>query len=274
MVETSVIIPTYNRLPFLKEAVASVFEQSYQDFELIVVDDGSTDATKAFAAPLGKRIKYLYQENKGPSSARNRGVGEAIGTFITFLDSDDLWQRNKLEVEVRYMKAHPEALICYSDEIWLRRGRRVNPRKKHQKYSGWIFEHCLPLCIVSPSSVLMRREFFDLVGVFDENLPACEDYDLWLRASLHLPFHYIPQRLTIKRGGHADQLSSHWGLDRYRIQSLQKLLKSSLLSEKQRHLVVNKLKEKLRIVQEGCHKRGKLEEAESYGQLLRRIDAP
>ncbi|MFQ5865343.1 MAG: glycosyltransferase [bacterium] len=267
MSETSVIIPTYNRLPFLKEAVESVLNQSYRNLELILVDDGSTDGTKDFAAKLGNRIKYVYKKNGGPSSARNRGIREAGGRFITFLDSDDLWHKDKLKVEIEFMQSHPEAMVCYTDEVWIRRGVRVNQRKKHRKYSGWIFEHCVPLCIVSPSSVLMRREFFDEVGYFDESLPVCEDYDLWLRASLRFPFHFIPQKLIIKRGGYSEQLSAQWGSDRYRVQALLKLLEKEELTFEQRKLVVDKLIAKCRILEQGFRKHGKGEEADFYFQI-------
>jgi glycosyltransferase involved in cell wall biosynthesis len=271
MIETSIIIPTYNRLSFLKEAVESVLNQTYQDFELILVDDGSTDGTKEFAAGLSSRLKYVYQENSGPSAARNRGISESHGEFITFLDSDDLWLENKLQVEIDFLKANREAMVCYTDEIWIRKGVRVNPKNKHRKYSGWIFEQCLPLCIVSPSSVLMKREFFESVGYFDETLPACEDYDLWLRAALKLPFHFIPRKLIMKRGGHADQLSTQWGLDRYRVQALLKLLENEELDESQHKWVVEKVIEKAAILEQGFRKHGKEEEADFYKTLTKKF---
>lgn len=270
MIETSVIIPTYNRLPFLKEAIESVQNQTYRDFEIIVVDDGSTDKTGQWITHLAEPIKYIYQENRGVSLARNVGINAAYGNYITFLDSDDLWQKNKLASEIDFMKSNPEALVCYTDEIWIRRRVRVNPRKRHRKYSGWIFEHCVPLCIVSPSSVLMRRKFFDIVGVFDEGLPACEDYDLWLRASLRVPFHFIPQKLIVKRGGRSDQLSSQWGLDKYRVQALLKLLEDAALNSKQRELVVSTIREKCRVLEQGFRKRGKSDEAEFYRGICER----
>lgn len=271
MIETSVIIPTHNRLPFLREAVASVLEQTYRDFELIIVDDGSTDGTRACVAGLDAPVRHVYKRQGGPSSARNRGVREARGAYIAFLDSDDLWHPEKLAVQMRFMNTHPEAVICYTDEIWIRRGRRINPKKKHSKHSGWIFERCLPLCIVSPSSVLMRRRFFDEVGLFDETLPACEDYDLWLRAALRFPFHFIPEKLITKRGGHPDQLSAGWGLDRYRVQALLKLLEKEPLSERQRALTRQILIKKCRILEQGFHKRGKRLEAEFYWQIRREV---
>ena len=267
MVAVSVIIPTFNRLSYLKEAVESVFNQSYQHFELILVDDGSNDDTKNFVKELGTRVKYFYQKNKGVSSTRNQGILEAQGRYITFLDSDDLWLKNKLEVQEDFMESHEDVMVCYTDEIWIRKGVRVNPKKKHKKHSGWIFEHCLPLCIVSPSSVFMRRDFFNHVGNFDEELPACEDYDLWLRASLKMFFHFIPERLIVKRGGHPDQLSAMWGLDRFRIQSLIKLLENETLNSNQRELVVKKIKEKAEILEQGFRKRNKQEEADIYKKV-------
>lgn len=267
MIETSIIIPTFNRLAFLKEAVSSIFEQTHQKFEVLVVDDGSTDGTKEFIQNLDDRIAYLWQENLGPGAARNHGIREAQGKYVTFLDSDDLWLKDKLKVQIDFMESNPEALICYTDEIWIRCGRRVNPKKKHRKHGGWIFEHCLPLCIVSPSSVLMKAEFFHQVGVFDEGLPACEDYDLWLRASLKFPFHFIPQPLIVKRGGRPDQLSAQWGLDRYRVQALLKLLAQEDLRESQQSLVQEKVVEKCGILEQGFSKRGKKAETDTYRRL-------
>lgn len=264
--EISVIIPTYNRLDFLKEAVKSVQEQSYLNFELIVVDDGSTDGTSEFLE--NAVVKSIIQENRGVSVARNAGIRVAKGKYITFLDSDDSWQKNKLQRQVEFMTTHTDAMVCYTDEIWIRKGVRVNPKKKHGKHSGWIFEKCLPLCIVSPSSAFMRKEFFEEIGLFDESLPACEDYDLWLRASLQFEFHYIPEKLIIKRGGHPGQLSANWGLDVYRVQALQKLLTNPRLTVKLRKQVVAQILEKCKILEQGFRKRGKDVEADNFRNLL------
>lgn len=267
MPETSVIIPTYNRLLFLKEAVKSVFTQTYTDFELIIIDDGSSDETRSWIVSVEAPLQYVFQENWGPGAARNRGIKAASGEFITFLDSDDLWLKNKLEVQIDFMHRKPEEIVCYTDEIWIRRGVKVNPKQKHQKYSGWIFDKCLPLCIVSPSSVLMRRAFFDKVGGFDEDLPACEDYDLWLRAALRVPFHFIDEKLIVKRGGHDDQLSAQWGLDRYRVQALLNLLPDPYLRYRTKRLVIERILELCHILELGFRKRGKDKEADYYQNL-------
>lgn len=261
MPRVSVIIPTYNRAGMVGEAIDSVLSQSFDDFELMVIDDGSTDGTEEIISAYLPRITYLYQSHRGVSAARNRGIAAARGTYICFLDSDDLWLKEKLSFQMRFMASHPESLICYTDEIWIRKGIRVNPMKKHRKYSGMIFEQCLPLCIVSPSSVLIARTLLEKVGVFDETLEVCEDYDLWLRIAARYPVDFIDIPLIIKRGGHADQLSRTWdGQDRFRIRALARLLEGNFLSPRQRVLAWRELLRKCEIYGRGCMKRGKVEE--------------
>lgn len=256
MPSVSVIIPTYNRCDFVREAMASVLAQTFQDFELIVVDDGSTDGTADIVREF-PRTHYLLQENRGVSAARNAGVAVSRGELIAFLDSDDLWQPQKLATQVAFFAARPDAHICQTEEVWLRNGVRVNPRNKHRKPSGDIFAASLQLCLVSPSAVMMRRELFDHVGGFDEELLACEDYDLWLRISASEPVHLIAEALVIKRGGHADQLSHRfWGMDRFRVAALRKLLATGGLTLMQRQQVEAVLAEKCRILAQGAKKRG------------------
>ena len=226
----SVIIPTYNRGWTIKEAIDSVLAQSFIDFELIVVDDGSTDDTSEILDSYRDDIKVLSQENNGVSAARNRGVATASGIFIAFLDSDDLWLPEKLSSQVDFFNSNPDALICQTEEIWVRNNMRVNPKKRHKKPWGMIFEPSLDLCLVSPSAVMIRRSLFEEVGVFDETLPACEDYDLWLRISCRYPVFLIDTPLIIKRGGHFDQLSASSGLDKFRIKSIKKIIERNLLS--------------------------------------------
>jgi len=263
MPNISVIIPTYNRAGMVKEAIESVLAQGYADRELIVVDDGSTDETERVVSSFAPRLTYIYQDHQGVSAARNRGIVHARGEYLAFLDSDDLWLEDKLYRQMRFMESHPEALICYTDEIWIRRGVRVNPMKKHRKYSGMIFPHCLPLCIISPSSALFARRLLDEVGMFDETLTVCEDYDLWLRIAARYPIHFIDMPLIVKRGGHADQLSRKWvGQDRFRIEALVKLLQREPLSAHQRELAVSELVKKCSIYGNGCIKRGRCAEGE------------
>lgn len=265
--QVSVIIPTYNRGWVIKEAIDSVLAQDYTEFELIVVDDGSTDHTSDVLDSYRNDIKVLSQKNKGVSAARNRGIAEASGKFIAFLDSDDLWLSQKLSVQIEFFNQTPDALICQTEEVWVRNGLRVNPRKRHKKPSGMIFKPSLELCLVSPSAVMIQRNLLDRVGEFDENLPACEDYDLWLRISCRFPVHLIDAPLIIKRGGHDDQLSSRAGLDKFRIKAIEKIIKSGLLSNDQHRAAVNTLKKKCAIYSAGCRKRGREEEAKYYKKL-------
>lgn len=261
----SVVIPTYNRARLVMEAVDSVLEQSFRDFELVVIDDGSTDGTAERLAPYGDRIRLCRQENRGASAARNAGIRRARGRYICFLDSDDLWLKDKLQAQMDLVVRDPLVKVCHTEEIWIRRGVRVNPMKKHRKYSGWILEKMLPLCIVSLSSVLIAREVFDQVGLFDESLPACEDYDLWLRIGRRYPIILIDRPLMVKRGGHADQLSrTYWGLDRYRVQALQKLLAHDDLEDHIRRAAIDCLRSKCQILANGCQKRGKVQEAREF----------
>jgi len=268
----SVVIPAFNRWRLLAEAIDSVLAQSYRDFELIVVDDGSTDATASELAKLASRLQFFVTERRGVSAARNLGVSQSRGYYIAFLDSDDLWLNSKLERQTRFMDEHPEFHICQTDEIWIRNGVRVNPRAVHQKPSGDIFSSSLELCLVSPSAVMMTKALFDRTGGFDEAFPVCEDYDLWLRISAQHQVPLIPDRLTIKRGGHADQLSrSIWGMDRYRILALQKVLRSDL-DRSQEAAVLKMLRHKVAIVAAGARKRGREQEAQNLEAIVTELE--
>ncbi len=270
----SVIIPTYNRGWILREAIDSVLAQEFTDYELIVVDDGSTDDTREILDIYGRQITVLRQSNQGVSAARNRGIAASRAQLIAFLDSDDLWLPQKLTRQVRFFKSNPDALIAQTEEIWVRNGVRVNPKKRHQKYSGLIFEPSLALCLVSPSAVMIRKSLFDIVGLFNERLPACEDYDLWLRVSHRYPVYLIDEPLIIKRGGHADQLSKSAGLDKYRIQSLSALIENERLTASQNRAALQMLKEKCAIFANGCRKRGREDEATYYLELAGKYRMP
>lgn len=267
----SVIIPTFNRCEWVREAIDSVLAQTFQTVELIVVDDGSTDKTYDMLMTCGDSIKVIRQSNRGVSAARNQGIVQSTGQYIALLDSDDLWLPRKIEIQVDFFLTNPEALICQTDEIWIRNGVRVNPGKRHQKPSGMIFEPSLALCLVSPSAVMMNRSLFDRVGLFNESFPACEDYDMWLRIGCRYPIHLIPDKLVIKRGGHVDQLSRLPLLDSYRIQSIRDIMNSGHLDSVQYRAAASMLIQKCRIYADGCQKRGRLEEAVFYNNLIERV---
>ncbi len=260
----SVVVPTFNRASQVGQALDSVLAQDYLQRELIVVDDGSTDHTPRILAAYGERIQVIRQGNRGVSAARNQGILAARGDFIALLDSDDYWLPGKLSSQVAFFQQHPSLQFCQTEEIWIRNGRRVNPKRRHRKFAGMIFEKSLPLCLISPSAVLLRRSLLDEVGLFDETLPACEDYDLWLRITWKYPVGLIDSPLVVKRGGHADQLSAMPELDKYRIQAILKILRQGCLSPAQESAAKAVLAEKCRIYAAGCRKRGRIEEADHY----------
>lgn len=263
----SVILPTFNRAWSLRIAIESVLRQNHPNFELIIVDDGSTDETEPILAEYRGRIRAIRQKNRGVSAARNRGIEEARGRLIAFLDSDDRWLPGKLTAQAAFFADHPDALICQTEERWIRRGVHVNPRRRHQKRSGMIFIPSLELCLISPSAVMIRRKLLDRVGLFDESLPACEDYDLWLRVTRDHPVHLIETPYIEKHGGHADQLSGMAGLDRYRVRAIRKLLDKGGLSPDQERAARRVLAEKCRIYAAGCRKRGRGAEADRFLEI-------
>src|SRR3990167_6847794 len=224
MPDISVIIPTFNRKILLERALRSVLAQKRASFEILVADDGSSDGTAAFLREEFPAIQVLsWRENHGPSYARNRAVEAAAGHWITFLDSDDEWLPSKLNAQADFFKAHPDMRICQTEEIWIRNGVRVNPMKNHRNAGGNIFENGLPLCVISPSAVMLQKTLFEETGGFDEALPACEDYDLWLRIAAEYPVGLIPKPHVVKYGGHADQRSREFpAMDRFRIYALKK----------------------------------------------------
>ena len=269
----SVIVPTYNRAHQLPRTLDSILCQSCSPKEIIVVDDGSTDETLALMTSEYPEIVFIQQQNTGVSSARNVGIKRASGDWIAFLDSDDEWLPEKLEIQMKALYENPEIKICHTNEIWIRNGKRVNPKKKHEKFGGWIFQKCLPLCCISPSSVIIHKSIFKEIGLFDYSLPVCEDYDLWLRITARNPVLYIEEPFLIKYGGHEDQLSKkYWGMDRFRIKSLEKIIASRVLSELDENAAKKMLMEKIYIFIQGAQKRGNIKEVkkfkEQYSEFL------
>lgn len=262
----SVVIPTYNRRGFLESAIDSVLSQSFREFELIVVDDGSTDDTIDLLRRYGDSLVFLQQENRGPSAARNLGIEVSCGDLVAFLDSDDRWHPDKLFIQVEVMAEEPGYLISHTGEVWYRNGELLRQKKKHEKLPGYIFGRSLSMCMVSMSTVIARRELFNHIGYFDEELPCCEDYDFWLRSSLRYPFLLVDQPLTFKEGGREDQVSVIYrvGMDRFRIQSIVNLLEKEALSEAQSEQTLTELRKKCRIYGKGCIKWGREEEGRRY----------
>jgi len=268
MINISVIIPSFNRRELLERALNSVYQQTLSADEVIVIDDGSDDETRAFIQEFFPQVDYIYQENQGVSVARNTGINQAQGQWLAFLDSDDEWLPEKLATQMQALK-ESQHLVCHTEEIWIRNGVRVNQKNKHQKTGGWIFKQCLPLCAMSPSSIIIQRDVFESVGLFNPDLPACEDYDLWLKIAARFPVTFVSEPQIKKYGGHQDQLSQkYWGMDRFRIVALKAIIETGGLSEENRSAAIQMLLKKAKVYQKGALKRGKDQEVAHYQQLI------
>lgn len=266
----SVVIPTYNRADCLERSIRSVLTQTFHDFELIVVDDGSTDETPAILRKFAHALRPLFQPHRGVSAARNRGIREARGRLLAFLDSDDEWLPEKLSRQVALFNPERPLFICHTNEIWMRNGTLVPQKAIHRKQGGAFFPRALARCLISPSSVMLSRELLDQVGWFDESLPAAEDYDLWLRITAFHEVMFVPEPLIIKYGDREDQLSRIIpAIDRFRIRAIEKILADPRLRPDYRAAAVREIIRKCRIVAHGCTKRGKEQEAEAYRERAR-----
>lgn len=263
----TVIIPTYNRYDVLKRALNSVLQQSYPPYEIIIVDDGSSDETALIKEEFPE-IKYIYKENGGVSSARNLGIKNAVSEWIAFLDSDDEWHEDKLKEQVQFHKENRDILISYTDEEWVRNGVTVKVPKKFCKYGGEVFEESLSHCIIAPSATLIHTKLLDEIGDFDENLEVCEDYDLWLRVALKHKIGLVDKKLITKYGGDKDQLSmKHWGMDRFRVRALEKLYNANMEHPKSEKIVTSLL-QKYKLLLKGAIKYDKISDINLYKEKI------
>ena len=248
--KVSVVIPTYNRIAYLGRAITSVLKQSYPVNEIIVIDNGSTDQTLSFIKKNFTRIKIITEKKRGVSFARNLGIKNCKYNWIAFLDSDDEWITDKIEKQFVLLKeSNFKYQFIHTNEIWIKNGILKNQKKKHLKKGGYIFEDCLDICKISPSSVLIKKELFDRYGLFDNKFKVCEDYELWLRIASKIKIGYLDKPLIKKYGGHKDQLSNkYWGIDRYRVKALEKVLINDNLKGQQKLKVLEYLLNKINII--------------------------
>ncbi len=269
LLNISVVIPVYNRPDLLNRALSSVSKQTTQADEVLVVDDGSSSSPDLSDFHEDLEIHCLRREkNLGVSAARNWGIQQARGKWIALLDSDDEWEPEKLEKQMRYIDQNPQLLAIHTLEKWIRRGNEVIPPAYLDKSNNRLWERSLKNCLICPSSVLLHRTVFESVGWFDESLPVCEDYDFWLRLLLNHPVGLTEEKLVRKHGGHSDQLSTTtWGMDRFRIKALEKILKRSDLTDQQRKQALDVMVEKCSVLEQGSIKREKYQAAQKYGDL-------
>ena len=266
----SIVIPTFNRIGSLPRALDSALNQTYQPSEIIVVDNGSSDGTTKLLRERYPSIRLLIEKKLGVSAARNKGIKHSKFQWIALLDSDDAWDTTKLEKQKNALASSLDHFrLVHTDEIWIRNGNKFNQMKKHQKFGGDIFNNCLSLCCISPSSVLINKNIFKEVGYFDESLPVCEDYDLWLKICSQEKILFINQKLTLKYGGHKDQLSkTYWGMDRFRVKSLENLILNYKLKPDQKINAIKTIVKKLKIIVNGAYKRNNSSIINKYEEKL------
>lgn len=264
----SVVIPSFNREKLLGRALASVRGQSLQPQEIIVVDDGSKPGTLEKLKDVYSEVLWLHQHNQGVAAARNLGIRKSKQPWIALLDSDDEWEPEKLKLQMQFIHQYKDIRAVHTGEKWIRSGNEVIPPAYLDKSAELLWERSLANCLICPSSALLHRSVFNEIGYFDEKLLACEDYDFWLRLLIQMPIGLVEQKMVLKHGGHSDQLSTTtWGMDRFRVQALQKLLDRKDIEENRRTLLRETLIRKCKILEQGAHKRNKQEEAISYAKL-------
>lgn len=273
----SVIIPTFNRASYLKRAIHSVISQSYKNWDLWVIDDGSIDETRSWILscisndPSFARVNYVRSKNFGVSHARNLGIQLSRGQWLAFLDSDDEWLDCKLAIQMQFAKENSLKII-HSDEIWIRRGIRVNPHKKHFKSGGRVFKRSVDLCCMSPSATAIHRDLLLSEGLFREDYPVCEDYDLWLRLTSKFDVGFVDKALIKKYGGHEDQLShQYFAMDYWRIKSLMSLKESPHINEDERNHLKQSLIDRTTLLLKGYEKHNNMVHYEEVKQIKLRI---
>jgi len=261
MAKISIIIPTYNYAQYICEAIESVLNQTYKDFEIIVVDDGSTDNTKEVIKPYLNKIKYIYQQNSGPSSARNRGIKEAKGEYIAFLDADDIWLPQKLELQIKFMEKEKEVGLIFSDMILFNEKGiiknsflkeklffnklSIKPLSSTEKviYDN-VFNALLQENFIPTNTVIVKKECFNKVGFFDETLFSVEDRDMWLRIGLFYDIGFINFPLVLTRF-HETNISANQELAlKSRLKVMKKFLNYSNLPIKSKKIIkqtINKI---------------------------------
>ncbi len=272
----SAIIPVYNRPEQIREAIESVLNQTWRPLELIIGDDGSTDHTKTVIEEVLSTTdanlmdcEVLELSHTGmPGAVRNRCAEKAKGEILAFLDSDDLWLPEKLEKQYSLHREHPGLMISHTREEWNRAGRIISQSKLRHNRKGDMFADSLKKCIIGPSTVMIRADYYHSTGGFREDLEIAEDYEFWLRITAEQKVAYLDEPLTVKRAGHEGQLSEKYGhIEMFRIQGLKQLVDSEYFKEPQASLAAEELAGKCRVYSKGCLKRGKEVEGRSFLEL-------
>jgi len=298
MPRVTVILPTYNRRDCLVDTIRSALDQTYSDHEILIIDDGSTDesaievlrqlgpdperaeslwkqhltsATGAIGFGFWIRdtsLQYIHQPNRGIGAARNRGLHACHGEFVAFIEPDYRWHPRHLEAQVEFFNHNKNAWIAHGRLVFGRPTTKPTKTKKKEvcKFS---FEQIVGGNGLCASALVARRRCFELHGGFDENLPACEDYDLWVRIAAHAPIHHVSESVVWMTKPHS---APNWSLDRYRVYALEKAYQSGRLNAEQRQRVADELVARCDILVEGFRKRNNTERANFYDRKRKKFE--
>ncbi len=259
------IIPTFNRATLVSDAINSILNQTYSIDEIIVIDDGSTDNTQDILKKF-HGIKIIKTKNLGVSHARNTGIRNAKNNWLAFLDSDDIWLKDKAQKQVALHNKDANLMFSHTGERWLRDGKEIKYPKSLTKPQGDCFLQNISTCKIAASSVLINKKVFDTVGLFNESLSVCEDYDMWLRILYDYQIALVKSEGIIKKAGHSQLSSTIFAIDRYHIYTLQKFLGTRFSNE-----VKDEIIRKSNILVKGAIKHNNQEILKQYLKVIRDI---
>jgi len=295
----SVIVPTFNAGESLIETIRSALDQSFRDMEILVIDDGSSDdsavevlrrlgpdperaetlwrqrtASSTGACGFGfwtrdLALQYVYQSNRGMGTARNRGLQLSQGEYIAFLEPEYIWDKDHLQHQIDFFNERTDAWISHGRVVPFMRSVPRNGKKKPRGATAMEFTEVVAGTGVCASAIVIRRRCLESHGYFDENLPSCEDYDLWIRIAAHMPIYQIPEAIVHQK--RSPSIPS-WSLDRYRVYALEKAFQSGHLNSEQRHRVAEEVVERCDILVDGYRKRNNTERANFYDRKKKKFE--
>ena len=264
MPTVSVIIHTYNNEKFIAETVASVLNQTYKDYEIIVVDDGSVDGTRDVLMPYMQKIRYHYKENGGIASAKNAGIGLSQAEFVAFLDHDDLWVPDKLQLQMEHFNENPQIGLVYAKYTSFRDGKELRT-KPEKGYSGWIFKELLAKSFIQTSTVVVKRECLDAAGPYDETFSLGDEYDMFLRIARKFQCGFVDKGLTRYRVHDTNASNNDFLFDNENLGVYKKIYNNFTdLDGVEKKILRKRIARYSMKVAEGLYSQGKLEESKEY----------
>ncbi|MHC4139756.1 MAG: glycosyltransferase family 2 protein [Planctomycetota bacterium] len=266
MPTVSVIIHTYNNEKFIAETVESVLNQTYKDYEIIVVDDGSVDGTRDALLPYMQEIRYHYKENGGIASAKNAGMALSKTEFIAFLDHDDLWVPDKLKLQIEYFNKNPQVGLVYAKYTTFRDGKELRT-KPEKGYSGWVFKELLSKSFIQTSTVIVKKECLDAVGPYDESLSLGDEYDMFLRISKKFQCGFVDKGLTRYRIHDTNASNNDFLFDKENLGVYKKIYSNFTdLDGIEKKILKKRIARYSMKVAKELYRQGQLEESKKYQQ--------